>query len=571
MPGSDSDEIQGSFSLLDLDTKSHHQYDCVSYVWGDSESIELATINKKHISITKNLHDCLRHIRSETNMMTVWADALCINQSDMEEKSRQVSMMVQIYRQCSKVYFWLGLPDLGSLSGNPFELLNFFVSGRHWYELPGFECDKSSGLWIWRKNKACDELLNDFLQVVESPWWTRAWTVQESILPTNSLIMFGTWSVTWNHMFIAEYMKNHHVDGPQQCCKEASNAFNPHQRALIEEWMWHPSRGRRFMSVIHGNSSPISFHQAIMAFTSRRCSNPRDKIYSMLALATHPIYRDFKVNYHENVSTVYRDIFTRMVREANDDFTCFMGGGFGSSMPGLPSWVRDFSQARPLNVVAVEERRIRYRALYQASLLNPIPPLWNGIKELHYRGTYADTVRAIGPPSKLTNAPLCDIFSQWLTLCKEVVGPCEHRVLRTTFSRIICGDICKTLEGDAEFRRAKEADFPKKDIWDRLMDGDVYATDQRAYGWGLNFGFTGRCFFTTRAGKMGLCHPNTKLGDEIWVLRGVRVPFVLRPIEVAEEGCASRHSFLGDCFLHGIMDGELGEKEKSMERPIIIV
>ena len=571
MPANEGEEIQGSLSLLDLDAKSHSQYDCVSYVWGNSESTELALINKKHVPIKRNLHDCLRHIRSTTNMMTIWADALCINQLDMEEKSRQVAGMVQVYRQCSKVYIWLGLPDVSNLTGNPFELLNFFVSGKHWYELPGFERDKSSGLWIWKENKACDQLLNDFLQVVKSPWWTRAWTVQECLLPRNSLIMLGTWSVTWDHMSKAEILKDSHGDGPAQCCKEAINAFNPHQRVLIEEWMWHPGRGRTFMSVIRGTSPPLCFHQAIMAFTSRTCTDPRDKIYSMLALATHPIYRDFTVNYQENVSAVYTDIFTRMVRETNDDFTCFIGEGFGSSMDGLPSWVQDFSQIRPLNVVAVEERRIRYRALYRASLMLPIEPLWNERKEFHYRGTYADTVRAVGHPPYLTNAPLRDTFSQWLKLCKEVIGPCEPQVLRSTFSRIICSDVCKTLDGGAEFRRAKEADFPKKDIWDRLMEGDVYATDQRAFGWGLNFGFTGRCFFTTKSGKMGLCHPNTKLGDEVWVLRGVRVPFVLHPIEDAEQGCASRYSFLGDCFLQGIMDGELGEKEKSMERPVIFI
>ena len=32
-------------------------------------------------------------------------------------------------------------------------------------------------------------------------------------------------------------------------------------------------------------------------------------------------------------------------------------------------------------------------------------------------------------------------------------------------------------------------------------------------------------------------------------------------------------SFLvnGDCFLNGIMDGELGEKEESIERPVVMI
>jgi hypothetical protein len=151
------------------------------------------------------------------------------------------------------------------------------------------------------------------------------------------------------------------------------------------------------------------------------------------------------------------------------------------------------------------------------------------------------------------------------------MGTCEPRVLRNTFSRIICGDVCKTLDGGSEFRRARVTDFPEGDAWNRLTDGDISALDQRGYGWGLNFAVLGRCFFTTYSGKMGLCHPNTLAGDEVWVMRGIQVPFLVRPREPADAGSAVRYTFLGDCFLNGIMDGELGEKEKSMERPIVMI
>ena len=103
------------------------------------------------------------------------------------------------------------------------------------------------------------------------------------------------------------------------------------------------------------------------------------------------------------------------------------------------------------------------------------------------------------------------------------------------------------------------------------MDGDVSVLDARASGSRLNFGVRGRCLFTTYSGKMGLCHPNTLPRDEVWVMWGIRVPFVVRPLEPADAGCAGKYSFLGDFFLHGIMDGELGFKEMSMLRPIIMI
>lgn len=45
------------------------------------------------------LDDCVR---------AVWADAISINQDDIEERGHQVSLMRRIYRRAKKVFIWLG-------------------------------------------------------------------------------------------------------------------------------------------------------------------------------------------------------------------------------------------------------------------------------------------------------------------------------------------------------------------------------------------------------------------------------------------------------------------------------
>ena len=307
LPGDESAHLRGSLRLLHLNSDPSPHYDCVSYVWGNPQYTRSAIINKRPVMITRNLHDSLRQIRSKTKTITIWADALCINQADLDEKSRQVGLMVEIYRQCSKVHIWLGMPRSGSLKGNPFGFLEHWVSGRHFYELPGFYRDLVTGLWRWKENEACTNMLTDFLQVVNSEWWTRAWTVQECLLPKDSSIMFGAWKVTWDHMLKAENMKNSHGNGPAQCCGEAVSAFNPHQMTSINEWMWHPSRGQKFMEVFRGNNWQPKFYEAILAFSSRQCSDPRDKIYSMLSLANHSVYRDFRPDYKQDPPMIYRE------------------------------------------------------------------------------------------------------------------------------------------------------------------------------------------------------------------------------------------------------------------------
>jgi hypothetical protein len=41
----------------------------------------------------------------------LWVDALCIDQNAVSEKSQQVSLMADIFRQADNVVVWLGKPD----------------------------------------------------------------------------------------------------------------------------------------------------------------------------------------------------------------------------------------------------------------------------------------------------------------------------------------------------------------------------------------------------------------------------------------------------------------------------
>jgi hypothetical protein len=54
----------------------------------------------------------LKHFRKEDTDVDIWADALCINQKDTEEKTAQVARMNEIYSDAENVCVWLG-------SGNP--------------------------------------------------------------------------------------------------------------------------------------------------------------------------------------------------------------------------------------------------------------------------------------------------------------------------------------------------------------------------------------------------------------------------------------------------------------------
>ena len=59
-----------------------------------------------------------------------------------------------------------------------------------------------------------------------------------------------------------------------------------------------------------------------------------------------------------------------------------------------------------------------------------------------------------------------------------------------------------------------------------------------------------RSTFATRYGFVGLGPPNIQNGDSVVILFGADVPFILR-----QEG--DHYKLVGDCYVHGIMQGEL--------------
>ena len=66
----------------------------------------------------------------------------------------------------------------------------------------------------------------------------------------------------------------------------------------------------------------------------------------------------------------------------------------------------------------------------------------------------------------------------------------------------------------------------------------------------------GRRFITTTKGRVGLAPADCKEGDVIFVFLGSGMPYVLRP-NIAGVGETLTFTFVGECYLHGIMNSEV--------------
>ena len=89
-------------SLLDPTT-----YAALSYCWGNPEDTTTILVNDVPTLVTVNLADALRQL-GKMGVVRVWADALCINQADKQERGHQVLHMNHVYSKATTTYAWLG-------------------------------------------------------------------------------------------------------------------------------------------------------------------------------------------------------------------------------------------------------------------------------------------------------------------------------------------------------------------------------------------------------------------------------------------------------------------------------
>ncbi|KAG0647087.1 Heterokaryon incompatibility protein [Hyphodiscus hymeniophilus] len=118
---SNIDPLRGSLKPYYLSISSHPRakrlvrsvrlptFFALSYAWGDPARTHEILIDGKKQGITENLYNALRDLqRDGIGDIKVWADAICINQDDLGERSDQVFLMREIYHSAAEVRIWLG-------------------------------------------------------------------------------------------------------------------------------------------------------------------------------------------------------------------------------------------------------------------------------------------------------------------------------------------------------------------------------------------------------------------------------------------------------------------------------
>ncbi|PMD42901.1 hypothetical protein L207DRAFT_390301, partial [Hyaloscypha variabilis F] len=109
---------------------------------------------------TPSTFNVLRSRSSAWKTRVLWIDSIFINQEDLEERSKQVLLMGEIYRRCSRAIVCLG-ESFGSIitSIGAMSLIHDLASDSPLFRLP---------------------LL---VILLSNPWFSRVWVVQEVAHP----------------------------------------------------------------------------------------------------------------------------------------------------------------------------------------------------------------------------------------------------------------------------------------------------------------------------------------------------------------------------------------------------
>jgi Heterokaryon incompatibility protein (HET) len=254
------------------------KYQALSYAWGDKPPSRDLLIKSsssqgyKKLKITESLYSALKILRDRyTEALCFWADAVCMNQDDDEEKSVQLTLMARIYKEATNVCVWLGPSDVDTECA--FKLIDLI---RETADFNDFVEEKTNNeQWI------------AFAKLLMKTWFSRRWVVQEISLATKAEIWCGNEHRRWQHFSEAVSL---FVLVAERVKKRFAAQLLPDKFGDIAEFSAHQLVTLTLNVVSRDDSHRVlnkewSLEYLVSKFTPFQAGEPRDIVYAMLSLA----------------------------------------------------------------------------------------------------------------------------------------------------------------------------------------------------------------------------------------------------------------------------------------------
>lgn len=152
-----------------VETYEHERYTCLSYLWGCEADSDVKVTKALPQNIPKVVEDAM-HVTLKLGIRYLWVDRYCINQQNQDEKHGIIRQMDKIYNRAALTLIAAvgdsphhGLPGVrGTPRRLPYRLQ---VGSQKFHEFPNVE-----------------------VEILNSKWNTRGWTLQECLLSSRRLV-----------------------------------------------------------------------------------------------------------------------------------------------------------------------------------------------------------------------------------------------------------------------------------------------------------------------------------------------------------------------------------------------
>ncbi|CAN9134635.1 unnamed protein product [Alternaria alternata] len=120
-----------NYTRKQTEVNKQYAFEALSDTWGndlETTSIHIVDVDlgtTGYLLSRPNLATALQYLRFADRERTLWIDAICIDQSNLEERGKQVKRMDQIYRFAKQVNVWLGPESQEDNSARAMEILGY--------------------------------------------------------------------------------------------------------------------------------------------------------------------------------------------------------------------------------------------------------------------------------------------------------------------------------------------------------------------------------------------------------------------------------------------------------------
>ncbi|KAE8450788.1 hypothetical protein EG329_005701 [Mollisiaceae sp. DMI_Dod_QoI] len=544
-------------------------YEAISYSWGRSTDTRVIYCDGKKLKVTVNLRDALWRIRDPVDVKMLWADAVCINQNDNAERANQVKQMGSIYMNAVRVLVWLDVPnakfgdfdylfdlDLNnprphsdSQVGRASLLLEEYVAKLEAADIHTEGLDPDSNV-----------VGHAFGHLLDSPWFTRLWVVQEVGLARSVVAMFGDTTIDFVDLirFILRL----------ECRTLLIDQLGLVTAAKANIFTTFPARSLELAGEV---DEDWDFLELMEVTRGQKASDPRDYVYALLG---HPsaLIDDATIvepDYNIKVNDLLFNVAVKLMRSTNTLRVLSAVQHIGDSQieeritSWIPTWSRDTSTTS-LGVSRDHYFDVSYDA---CAGFSPDWKLEKSTKTLKVHGFVFDVIEDCLATE--------EVDEQGTVIQKStdqlILEASQLRSNSTDSTLDVLLDIGKTLtvgysnDKPAHFLSAfaafrlhltKEAYNQGRIIPLNLAPEGRSKLRETAKGegidgiyWAASRFCTGRKIFSTQNGLLGLGPCALKEGDLCCILFGASVPFVLRSDN-------QKYKLVGEAYVQGVMKGE---------------